>query len=401
MTTVSLSFRPSAIDGHEGSIYYRITHFKKTCRLRSGLKIFPDEWDELRKTVTTTPKSSRRQAIIAVRDSIRHDIELISRISRRLDAEGLYFSTTDIVDEYRQYRHEYSLFNFMSVIIIKLKERGKIRTSETYLATLRSFRKFRNNKDILIDSITPEIMESYQSWLADRGICQNSISFYNRILRAVYNRALDNDLIIDRKPFRKVYTGVDKTSKRAIPIELIRRIKRLDLSMQPAADYARDMFLFSFYLRGMSFIDMAYLKKTDLRQGHITYRRRKTGQELKVEWTPEMQSLLEKYPDNETRYLLPIIRNSIMSEHICYRNASYNVNRSLKRIGRLINLHVPLTMYVARHSWATAAKSNGIPINVISEGMGHENEATTRIYLASLEPSMIDRANSIILKSLD
>ncbi len=400
MTTISLKFRPSAVNGREGSIYFSISHSRQNSQIRSGYKIFPDEWDNLRKSVTSTPKANRRLIILSIRDALRRDLERLSRISRRIESEELTFRSGDIVEAYRQYCHEYSLFNFAQRIIVSLQAKGKIRTSETYIAALRSFRKFRENKDLLIDSLTPDIMESYQAWLTERGICQNSISFYNRILRAIYNRALENDLIMDLKPFRKVYTGIDKTSKRAIPLDLIRRIKHLDLSDQPGADFARDMFLFSFYTRGMSFIDMAFLKKSDLRQGHVTYRRRKTGQELKVEWTPEMQTILDKYPANETLYLLPIIRNHRNAEHITYRQASYNVNRNLKRIGRIVNLHIPLTMYVARHSWASAAQNKGIPINIISEGMGHENESTTRIYLAGLDSSKVDKANSLILKSL-
>lgn len=130
------------------------------------------------------------------------------------------------------------------------------------------------------------------------------------ILRAVYNRAVEDDIIEKRNPFRHVYTGGDKTIKRALPLAVIKKIKALDVSLTPALDYARDMFLMSFYLRGMSFIDMASLKKTDLKNGYVTYRRRKTGQQLIIEWTKEMQMILDKYPENKSDYLLPVIPDS-------------------------------------------------------------------------------------------
>ena len=193
-----------------------------------------------------------------------------------------------------------------------------------------------------------------------------------------------------RTAFRKVYTGVDKTVKRALPLTSIRKIRSLDLSLSPSLDFARDMFMMSFYLRGMSFIDMAFLKKSDLRNGCVTYRRHKTGQQLVIAWTDEMQVLLDKYPENGSDYLLPIIRNPGTVELYAYRNAGYNINRSLKN----------LTLYVARHSWASAAKAKGIPLSVISEGLGHDSEATTQIYLASLDTSVIDNANSLIMQSL-
>lgn len=238
------------------------------------------------------------------------------------------------------------------------------------------------------------------AWHRKRGVAPNTISFYTRILRAVYNRAVEDDIIENRNPFRHVYTGVDKTVKRALPLALIKKIKVLDLSLLPTLDYARDMFLMSFYLRGMSFIDMAFLRKTDLKNRYVTYRRRKTGQQLIIEWTKEMQMILDKYPENNSDYLLPIIRNTGTNERCTYRNAGYNINHNLKRIAEMVGITIPLTLYVARHSWASAAKAKGIPVSVISEGMGHDSEATTQIYLASLDTSAVDKANSLILRSL-
>ncbi|MDE5981781.1 MAG: site-specific integrase, partial [Duncaniella sp.] len=244
------------------------------------------------------------------------------------------------------------------------------------------------------------IMEAYEAWQRKRGVVPNTISFYTRIHRAVYNRAVEDEIIENRNPFRKVYTGVDKTVKRALPLSVIKKIKVLDLSPAPSLDFARDMFLMSFYLRGMSFVDMAFLKKSDLKNGYVAYRRRKTGQQLVIEWTKEMQIILDKYPENESGYLLPIIRNPGTNERCTYRNVGYNINHNLKNIAVMVGVTIPLTLYVARHSWASAAKAKGVPLSVISEGMGHDSETTTQIYLASLDTSVVDKANSLILKSL-
>lgn len=292
-----------------------------------------------------------------------------------------------------------SIFNYMDSLINGLKQNGRIRTAETYTAARHSFARFRNGKEIAIHQLTTEILEAYQAWMRSQGLVPNTISFYNRILRAVYNRAIEQYDIDNRHPFRHVYTGIDKTSKRALPISAIKKLKQLDLSHEPSLDFARDMFLLSFYLRGMSFIDMAFLTKQALSNGYITYRRRKTGQELSIKWSAEMQRILDKYPANPTQYLFPIIRSSTDDERKVYLNASYNINHSLKRISRMINLF-PLTLYCARHSWATAALTKGIPISTISQGMGHDSESTTRIYLASLNTAAVDRANAIILASL-
>ena len=410
MASIKVKFRPSTVADHEGTIYYQIIHERKVRQLLTEYKVFPVEWDENHSTVTTTQKSERKSFILSIRERIRCDIERLMKIDRKLDANGLIYTADDVIDEFNRYAHEYSLFNFMESIIAKLKHNGKIRTSETCKSTLNSFKKFlcdakrqgrlREDEDIMLDCITSETMEAYEAWHKNRGVAPNTISFYTRILRAVYNRAVEDDIIENRNPFRHVYTGVDKTVKRALPLAVIKKIKALDLSLTPALDYARDMFLLSFYLRGMSFIDMAFLKKTDLKNGYVTYRRRKTGQQLIIEWTKEMQMILDKYPENKSDYLLPVIRNPGLNERCTYRNTGYNINHSLKRIAGMIGVTIPLTLYVARHSWASAAKAKGIPLSVISEGMGHDSEATTQIYLASLDTSVVDKANSLILKSL-
>lgn len=400
MASIKVKFRPSTVADHEGTIYYQIIHERKVRQLLSDYKVLPAEWDESRSMVTTTQKSERKSFILSIRERIRWDVERLTKIDRKLDANGLTYTADDVIDEFNRYAHEYSLFNYMESIIAKLKQNGKVRTSETYKSTLNSFKKFRQDEDIMLDCLTSEIMEEYEAWHHKRGVAPNTISFYTRILRAVYNRAVEDDIIENRNPFRKVYTGVDKTVKRALPLPVIKKIKALDLSLTPALDFARDMFLMSFYLRGMSFIDMAFLKKSDLKNGYVTYRRRKTGQQLIIEWTKEMQMILDKYPENKSDYLLPIIRNSGLNERSTYRNTGYNINHNLKRIAGMVGVTIPLTLYVARHSWASAAKAKGIPLSVISEGMGHDSESTTQIYLASLDTSVVDKANSLILKSL-
>ena len=400
MASIKVKFRPSTVADHEGTIYYQIIHERKVRQLLSDYKVFPHEWDESRSMVTTNQKSERKAFILSVRERIRWDVERLNKIDKKFDANGLIYTADDVIDEFNRYANEYSLFNFMESIIVKLKQNGKVRTSETYKSALSSFKKFRQDEDIMLDCITSEIMEAYEAWHKGRGVAPNTISFYTRILRAVYNRAVEDDIIENRNPFKHVYTGVDKTVKRALPLPVIKKIKALDLSLNVSLDYARDMFLMSFYLRGMSFIDMAFLKKNDLKNGYVTYRRCKTGQQLIIEWTKEMQMILDKYPENATDYILPIIKNPGTNERCTYRNMGYNINHNLKKIAKMVNVQIPLTLYVARHSWASAAKAKGIPLSVISEGMGHDSEATTQIYLASLDTSVVDRANSLILKSL-
>lgn len=395
-----IKFRPSTITDKEGSIYYQIIHDREVKHIQTEYHIYTHEWSVKRATIIWDGDADRAALITSLRERVRWDVERINRIIYLLDKKGLNYTVKDIITGFKSYEQECSLFNFMEKIIIRLKLSGKIRTSETYTSTLNSFKSFRKGEDIMLDALSSDIMEDYQLYLQGRGAIPNTTSFYMRILRAVYQRAVDNELIEQRNPFRRVYTGVDKTVKRALPLSMIKSIRYLDLSLSPPLDFARDMFMMSFFLRGMSFIDMAFLRKSDLKNGHISYRRRKTNQLLTIAWTKEMQLLVDKYPENPTDYLLPIITNKGGNERSRYRSVGYNINRSLKKIAEKVGLSIPLTLYCARHSWASAAKAKGIPISVISEGMGHDSETTTQIYLTSLDTSAVDQANSIILDSL-
>lgn len=232
MTSIKVKFRASTVSYQEGSIYYQIIHERKVRQLLTDYKIFPNEWDSGRSIVKTTQTNRRKSFVLTIRECIHLDVKRLTKIYRKLDANGLTYTVDDIIDEFNRYTQEYTLFNFMESIISKLKQNGKIRTSETYQSTLNSFKKFRMGEDLMLDRLTSEIMEAYEAWHHKRGIVPNTISFYTRILRAVYNRAVENNIIENRNPFRHVYTGVDKTVKRALPISFIKKSK-LWLCQQP------------------------------------------------------------------------------------------------------------------------------------------------------------------------
>ena len=403
MASIKVKFRPSTASGKEGCIYYQVIHGRIVRQIKTGFHVYDTEWDKKTSTVKIMQEvsESRKRYLYDVLERIGWDIRRLQAIIVQCDKQGKCYSADSIVEKFSQQADQQSLFCFMQGVIGQLKQFGKIRTSETYTAALASFMKFREGQDILLCEIDGNTMMLYEAWLKGKGICSNTISFYMRILRAVYNRAVERELTAQKYPFRHVYTGIGKTVKRAIPLKAIKHIKELDLTLKPHLEYARDMFLFSFYTRGMSFIDMAYLKKSDLKNGIITYRRRKTGQQLTVKWEKCMEDIIAKYgEDTATHYLLPIITSPYSDERVQYRNAICRINVALKEVAGLAGLHIPLTMHVARHCWASVAKSKNIPLSVISEGMGHDSEETTRIYLASLDTSVVDKANSLILKDL-
>lgn len=279
-----------------------------------------------------------------------------------------------------------------------LEKAGKIRTAETYRTSLNNFIRFLNDKSLRLEKLDASILRDYERWMQEeRGLTRNSSSFYLRTLRACWHKTLDGRIpAVD--PFAKVYTGVDKTVKRAIPLSALKRLRALPLTGERA--WARDLFLFSFYTRGMAFIDMAFLRKADLHAGTLSYCRRKTGQRLAVRWEPCMQRIVDDWGPNPTAYLLPIVNRADRPMRAQYKNAIARANRLLHEIGMQLKLPIPLTMYVARHSWASIAHGLHVPLSVISEGLGHDSERTTSIYLAALDNRQIDDANLKILREL-
>lgn len=290
---------------------------------------------------------------------------------------------------------------FMKKVIVELEKQGCHRTAENYISALNCLQKFYKEEALPISTINESFAISLEKSMKNRGISLNTSSFYMRILRAVFNRAVRQGIATDCHPFAKVYTAIAKTEKRAIDLDHIQKIKQLECSRKNE-NLARDLFLFSFYTRGMAFVDMAFLKKQDIRNGYIYYRRHKTGQQLTVKWEPEMERISKNHPSKpDNPYLLPIINNSkSFSAERQYRYMLCMVNKELKNIGQRIGIDGRLTMYVARHSWATIAKSLNIPIEVISEAMGHTNEKTTHIYLKSINANKIDSLNNKILSLL-
>ena len=288
---------------------------------------------------------------------------------------------------------------FFKLQIERLKQNGNARTSETYQAAYNKMKSFLRGQDILVTAVSGDLIESLQSFFRCQGLSMNTISFYMRIIRAVYNRAVGQGAVVDCQPFSRVFTGSQKTVKRALSLDELRRIKHLKLTDKDER-FTRDLFLFSLYTRGMSFVDMAYLKKSDIRDGAIIYARRKTGRTLSIRWEKAMQQIVNRHP-SATKYLLPIIHTEGENERSQYRLIQNRINHQLKSIAEKADVRQNLTMYCARHSWATIAREQKMPISVISHAMGHTNERTTEVYLKSIDSAVIDNCNREIIGLLE
>ena len=402
MATVKLKFRASSTTAKEGALFYRVIHKRVVRQIKSSYRLSVNEWDYENSCIiiAETADDGRRKYLSQVENAVGKDIERIRNLISLLDESGLPYTSDMIITFFRESSGNPGLMPFANKLISQMRKSGKFRTAESYASAINSFRRFIKKPDIPLEEISSALIIEYEAYMKSTGICPNTTSYYMRNLRAIYNRAVETEIIRQRNPFKHVYTGVDKTVKRALPLSTIRRIRSLKLDDCKSLDYARDIFMFSFYTRGMSFVDMAFLRKKDLRNGFLSYRRKKTDQQLLIKWEKPMNDIIRKYDTSHTPYLLPIIHDTEKDERKQYLNAAHLVNSKLKQIGKLLGIATPLTTYVARHAWASIAKSKKVSLSVISEAMGHDSESTTRIYLASFDTSATDKANRMIMKSL-
>ncbi len=395
MTTIKIKLRHSSVQNRKGHIVYCVTKNSDSRIITTGHKLYPHEWDNAKSEVI--PSSDEK--LTAIGRHVRHDIRKLERIIRNLDEAKRDYTAGDVVTEYQRVSKSESFFSFMEKVTQRLRQLNHKGTAKNYHATLESFRCFCHNEEVTIEDIDVQLIEDYEAWLRGKDLTLNTVSFYMRVLRAVYNRAVESGLTSPRQPFRTVFTGMERTHKRAVSFEDIKRIHDLELSSMPHLEFARNIFLFLFYCRGMAFVDAAYLKKSNIKCGVLTYRRQKTDQLLHIKVEPEMLEIINRYSIQDSLYLLPIIYPP-SDDRKQYDTALHKINNNLKEIGRMVNLEIPLTTYVSRHSWATIAKRKNIPLAVISEALGHDSEATTQIYLSSIDHTTIDMANNLIISGL-
>lgn len=270
--------------------------------------------------------------------------------------------------------------------------RGKS-TIDNYYTALHSLLAYAGS-DVTPGQLTPTLIEGWQHWLLGRGVTLNTISCYMRSLRAVISHT--DSICVSKAAFRNVFTGNTPTDKRSIRTADIRRLAMLPLPPGGELRLARDIFLFSICALGMPFVDVAFLRKTQLADGYITYYRHKTGQRIRIKIEPPMRTIINIYSQPATPFVFPLLQRGTMSEYETLRS---RYNRMLNQLGRMAGLERRLTSYVARHSWASIAYNSNVDLTVISKALGHTSSKTTQVYIREIDDCRIDVANRQLLKN--
>lgn len=412
---MSFIYRPSSRGGgYAGSLNLRFIHQRKVKQLSTSFKLYPEEWDTLKHQVKHK-NPGREPYLHQVENYLYKSKLLFEQTIYSLEKKGSY-GLDEIVCNFQSYETDTTLYSFALQLSSELIRQGQERTARAYRTAACGLIEFNNGNDMPLAHINDFLIKNYERILKEKGRTLNTISFYMRNLRAIYNKAIRKGYIESKQgnPFCEVYTGTDKTRKRALSTEEIQRLHNLEFSSllnkeEPEKNEnsglykAWRLFFFCFHTRGMSFVDMAYLRKDNIHGDLIRYYRKKTGQLLEIKITPRLQQLISSFAKEvkNSPYLFPIIRDNHKSKRLYYESGLRQQNKYLKTLAAKAGITSSLSTHVSRHSWATMAKKENLPIWVISESLGHCNEKTTYTYLASLDRSALDRANEIVSATID
>lgn len=383
--------------GHYPLVIQLIYHRRKRL-IYTPFKLGKEGFDpKLEKFCSTSKHPLSKKEIKEMIRWTEKEKEKLIHITERLNQRSGEFTVEDIINQYHVTSDDAYLEHYIHVRMAEKKQLGKMGTLGAYKSTLSSIQRFAKRKDIRISEITRRFIREYEVYLLGNHLSSNTVKFYVRNLRTMYNYALEEGYMTDNEyPFKSFDTRPSRTAKRALTRDVMRELSLLPLPPRSNMELARDVFLFSFFSRGMAFVDVIKLKKSYIQQGVIVYQRQKTNQLLEVTLTKPLKELIRKY-ENPTDYVFPVIKETTPERiYTQYRTALKLVNRHLKKIAALLNIDMSFTTYAARHTWATLARECGAPTNVISESLGHTSEKTTMIYLKQLEHTVIDKINDVV-----
>ncbi len=370
----------------------QVLHKRRKKVVYTGFSISDNLFDPVRGRVIVggenTPEIVRQ---------INHRCESILRVLLKsisiMEKRSREYEIEDVFRTYSVLTREAGFYSYFSQKILELRESGHEGTARAYASSLRSLQRYLGKKDFPFFKLSSLLIADYHKKLLASGICDNTIGFYLHNIKALFRKGCREMGLELPCPFREINIKTEKTLKRSLDAVVIRTLSRMELEKDSPLSLARDIFMFSFYTRGMSFVDIALLKKKNVFPAEICYKRHKTDQLMRVGINREISRILERYKNMPGEYMFPLFTEE-EDPYTGYRNAYHKIRYSLRKISRSIGLEIPLRLHAARHSWATIAKENGASVHIIGECLGHTSEKTTRIYLKELDHSALDAVNN-------
>jgi integrase len=418
---MNLVLRPSSKGcGHTGSLYLRLIHNRRVKSVTlPGCRFFAEEWDKVHQRVLYPENNPARATELENMElKINNAMEIMGGFVAQLENKGQY-TVEELLGLYREKKDDGKLLGYTETLARELEANNQRRTARAYRTVVRGLIRYNKGEDIPMGHINPVLMKGFEKRLKDDGKLPNTVAYYIRNLRAIYNKAVESKRIINRtgeKPFAGISTAVTKTMKRALPLEDLHALYSLDMEKLLSAEdksprelaYCQNLhrscryFFFCVFARGMSWVDLAYLRKDNIRGGMIRYCRKKTGQQIEVRLTPELSAIINSFSGEVagSPYVFPIITDNGKDAALQYETGLRTQNNRLKKLAALSGIDRNISTHVARHSWASVGKEENLPTHVISESLGHTSQETTLIYLALLNNRVLDEANERVVKAI-
>ncbi|XWW47022.1 site-specific integrase [Fibrella sp. USSR17] len=398
-----LLYTSKTLKSGEHPILLRIIKDRQQIKISLGINCHPDQWDD------SNNQPKRRHPLF-------HEIKTaIDKAERNAEKLILDYENQDkpyTLDELKvkllRQDKKTAVYEYIDECVKRLKSTGRIGYGDIFHATKKSLMAYQGEKDFPFIQINHSFLSRWEEYHMKKGTKPNSFFVYIRTFKTILNMAKKEELVPSEfDPFKGISFARFKrikTRRRAISKAEIEKLAKLDLEEGSLPFHARNYFIFSFYCRGINIVDIAHLKWVDIKESQLFYKRRKTKENFIMGLLPPAKEILELYRTNFFRgndtYIFPILTEFHKTEQQKdnrINKVSQQVNAALKELGTEAGINEPLTTYVARHSFASVLKKSGIPTSQISEMMGHDSEATTRIYLQSFENEVLDEASKVLL----
>lgn len=292
----------------------------------------------------------------------------------------------------------------MCRVIRSLEEEGRFGTARVHGSTMRAFESFVGHKRFRMEQLNRRVLSAFEFYLVSGNRQWNTVSTYMRVLRAVYNRAVDAGVApYSHRLFVGVYTGTRSDRRRALGPEDLSRLFHAEIPSRQQSR-TRDYCKLMFAMRGIPFADLVYLRKCDLQSNTLCYRRHKTGTSMVVELSPSILALVNRLrsKDASSPWLFPFLDrgDDARSYYHLYRNAINTFNGRLAKLAKRLGL-AHLSTYTIRHSWATTAYHNDVHPGIISQALGHSSILVTEHYLKPFMQVRVNAANLMVLRVVE
>lgn len=409
MATANFVLRPSTRKGrYPGSLSLRVIHDRKVKTTAMGCHLYPQEWDSERQTVIYPENDPHRTSFLEeAQAKITACGETVQDIIAALEKQGRY-TTGDITGKLRRKKDDGRLLGYVDVLADDLERGGQYRLSKAYRTVSNALVKFNKGVDIPLNHMNATLIKAFETELMNKGKKPNTISYYMRNLRAIYNKAVKAHRIPAKQdnPFAGVYTKVHQTTKRALTVGETTSLYAIDFNalreQHPKGTserehienlhFAHRLFMFCFFAQGMCFIDMAHLRKENIKDGVCTYYRKKTRKEVEVKVNEGMQKIIDSFAAEvvNSPYLFPIITGEGETARRQYETALRTQNRRLKALAKLAEIDKRLTTHVARHTCATSVMlANKVTLENLAKILGHKSTKMTQRYARVLDSSIM------------